>query len=213
MAYAAKLVNPTPWPAKIGWDRGVVLRIPEFGETTLTMQQMDDFRNDKPGSEGVRDTLNHYGLFLMDTDRDYDRQAVEALRRCLKAKKEQYEGVIRRMQDTHSAQGLSLDENIISEKLVMMGYGEWGTHIKQLETQIKEYEAEMTGEDHKPRQQFDPARTIFVTDPPREFPSAGAMRFFLSLPENRDIKVKHESHVARAAEALKAEKVTEPVNV
>jgi len=209
MAPAAKLVNPTPWDAKINWDRGIVIRIPAFGEANLTMQQMDDFRSDKPGSEAVRETLNHYGLFLLDTDRPYDNQALEALRRCHKAKKDQYDGVVSRMKESHAAAGMTLNEDVFKEKLTIMGYGNTEEHLKQLSTQIRKYESivKETG-DRATREQFDPTRTILVTDPPREFPSVAAMEFFLSLPENKEIRLSHEAYTKRLAEAASIKPAT-----
>jgi hypothetical protein len=51
------------------------------------------------------------------------------------------------------------------------------------------------------RQPLDPKRTVFVTDPPREFPSVAAMMFFLDLEENRETKAKHAAFNKQATSA------------
>ena len=96
MAFASKLCNPTPWRVDLTWDRGVIIVVEPFGSTELTMQQTDDFRPGKPGSAEVRQTLDYYGVFLLDTDRTYDQQAFEALQRCHNARKQQYDAEIGR---------------------------------------------------------------------------------------------------------------------
>ena len=54
MAVVARLRNPTPFDVKIPYERGVYINIPSDGEVELSMEQLDDFRPGKPGSEAAR---------------------------------------------------------------------------------------------------------------------------------------------------------------
>jgi hypothetical protein len=196
MAYAAKLMNPTPWEAKLDYDRGVRLRIGAFDSLSLTMQQMDDFRGDKPGSEAVEAVLDTFGLFLFDSDRPYDNQALEALKRMHAVLSDRYRNAERRLRDGRSAQGISTDEGALDETLEQLGYKTVKMKIDTLKAQIKEYES-IAGPERNTRAKLDPARTVFVLNPPREFPSVAAMNFFLS--QNAEIRTQHEALTARAA--------------
>lgn len=199
MAYAAKLMNPTPWEAVLDYDRGVRLRVPGFDSLSLTMQQMDDFRGDKPGSEAVEQVLDTFGLFLFDSDRPYDNQALEALKRMLAVLADRYRSAERRLRDGRSAQGISTDDDALNETLEQLGYGTVKKKVDILKAQIKEYE-KVAGPERNVHAQLDPARTIFVLNPPREFPSVAAMNFFLA--QNAEIRAEHEAFVARTAAAL-----------
>jgi hypothetical protein len=203
MAYAAKLMNPTPWEAKLDYDRGVRLRVNAFGSLPLTMQQMDDFRGDKPGSEAVEAVLDTFGLFLYDSDRPYDNQALEALKRMFAVLSDRYRSAERRLRDGRSAQGISTDDDALYETLDQLGYKKVKEKIDTLKIQIAEYE-KAAGPERNVREKLDPARTIFVLNPPREFPSVATMNFFLS--QNEKIRLEHASFTARTeAAALREE--------
>ncbi len=199
MAFSAKLMNPTPWDAKVDWSAAIKLRIPAFGDAPLTMGQMDDFRGDKAGSENVRENLDWDGLFLEDSDRPYDNQALEALKRCRKAKKARYDSAIQRLRDTRAATGVHADEEALEETLRIHGFVTLREKIETLEEQIKLLEVRVKPEEsaHK---QVDPTRTVLVTDPPRQFPSVAAMEFFLDM--NPEIKALHQAHKLREVEAI-----------
>jgi len=197
MAYSARLCNPTPWQVDLNWDRGIIIVVPPFGSAELSMQQMDDFRPGKPGSAEVKQVLDYHGVFLMDTDRTYDQQALEALRRAYKAKKDQFDGAFQRLQDRRAQAGVAPNPDALEETLRQMGYAELRNKVNSLKEGIVKFEAVVkeTG-DVNLRPQLDPARTVFVTNPPREFPSVAAMEFFLE--KNPEIKAKHESAKGRA---------------
>lgn len=203
IAYSAKLCNPTPFPIKLPWDRGVKIMIEAFGSAELTMQQMDDFRPGKPGSADVKSTLDYYGLFLEDTDRPYDNQAVEALRRSRDAKKAQYTAAVRNITDRRAAAGVAPNEEALAETIDQMGYKELDRKIQILSDAVKGF-TDAIGD--KPeatlRTQLDPKRTVFVMDPPREFPSVAAMEFFLK--QNDDIRAKHFAFSQQAVSAPEA---------
>jgi len=205
MAFSAKLCNPTPWDAVIHWDRGVRIRIPAFGETQLTMQQMDDFRGDKPGSEEAQNTLDAIGVFLFDADRPYDNQAVIALERMHRAKKSQFDDAHRNLLSSRSAQGIAPNDEAMEETLKQMGLATLRDKIKLLEEQAKRYR-EQIGPETRIREKLDPTRTVFVLDPPRQFPSATAMMFFLE--QNDDVRIQHEAFNARRDAAAQEQENT-----
>lgn len=198
MAHTAKLMNPTPFEVDLPWDRGVSIVLEPFGHAELSMQQMDDFRPGKPGSAAVNEVLNYHGLFLLDADRPYDNQALEALRRAHASKKAQYDATIRNITDRRAASGVAPNEEALAETLTQMGYTELGRKVSVLAEAIKKFQ-EVVGSQPEvaAHKQLDPKRTIFVLDPPRQFPSVAAMEFFLT--ENPEVEVKHQALNEQAA--------------
>ena len=203
IAFTARLHNPTPFDIKLPWDRGVKIMIEAFGSADLTMQQFDDFQPGKPGSADVKSTLDYYGLFLLDSDRPYDNQAVEALRRSRDAKKAQYTAAVRNITDNRARAGVIPNEDALAEIIDQMGYKELDRKIQVLSDAVKEFDSAIgdSPEQHI-RTQLDPARTVFVMDPPREFPSVAAMTFFLR--QNDEIKAKHVAFSQQAIGAPEA---------
>jgi len=192
MAFTAKLCNPTPFDIKLPWDRGVNIYIQAFGATELTMQQVDDFRPGKPGSADVAQVLNYFGLFLLDADRPYDNQALEALRKAHAAKKSQHDAAVRNIIDRRAAAGVTPNDDALNETLEQMGYNELNRKIGILKEAVREFEKVVgTNPEQSLRRQLDPKRTVFVLDPPREFPSVAAMDFFLR--ENPEIQANHQA--------------------
>ena len=199
MAYTAKLANPTPWPVKLDWDRGIKINIPAFGDTTLTMAQLDDFRDGKPGSEAVLEVLNYHGLFVVDSDRPYDNQALDAIQRAYSAKKAQYDSAVRNLTDRRAAAGVAPNEEALEQTHKMQGLITLRDKVATLGEQVKKL-TEVVGpvRERQLRQPLDPKRTIFITDPPREFPSVAALTFFLEMPENTELRAKHEAFTKQA---------------
>lgn len=191
MAFSARLCNPTPWKVELNYDRGVVIVIPEFGSAELTMQQMDDFRPGKAGSAEVRQMLDYHGLFLLDTDRSYDVQALEVLKRTYTAKKAQYDAAVQRLTDRRAAAGVAPNPDALEEVLRQMGYVGLREQIKGVKEGIAKFEEVVKAQDPTTGPKYDPARTVMVLNPPREFPSVAAMEFFLE--KNPEIKAKHEA--------------------
>jgi len=189
MAHAAKLVNPTPYDVEINYDRGVDLEIPAFGSVDLTLQQMDDFRPDKPGSETVEEITKFHGLFLLDTDRPYENQALEAIKESRKRKDRMATEITQGHRDRAARQGMNIPEETFHQVERQMGVHHLREEIAGLERLIVKYEKVVTGEsEKKKRHQLDPARTVFAMNPPKEFDSAIAREFFLD--ENPDVAEK-----------------------
>lgn len=193
MSMQNKLMNPTPWEVKLNYEKGVVIKVPAFGDHELTMQQMDDYRDGKPGSENVQEVLNYHGLFLLNGDRPYNNQALAALKACLRQKKERFRGIEKSLQD--QATNLPGGGAPIEEKIVTFGYAGLRDQIEVLEKQIKFLSQSVTEEPGLQAQAFDPERTIYLMTPPKEFPSKEAMEFFLDLPENAELKMKHQEFI------------------
>jgi hypothetical protein len=192
MAITAKLANPTPWNVELPYEKGICIIIPAFGFANLTMQQMDDYRDGKPGSEAIRQILDYDGLFLVDSDRPYDHQALAALRRCHRAKKSQHDEALKDLIGKRAAAGVGKDPEALEETLRLSGQDGLRTKVNELVEQITAYEKAIGDDGERAvRQQLDPARTIFVMDPPTEYPSVAAMNFFLDRPENAEVKNRH----------------------
>lgn len=204
MAFSSKLCNPTPFDVKLPWDRGVNIKVLAFDATELSMAQMDDFRPGKPGSADVKSVLDYHGLFLLDSDRPYDNQALEALQRAYSSKKAQYDSAVRNITDRRAASGVSPNPEALEETLRQMGYEELGRKIQVLKEAAAKFR-EVVGDqpERTQRQQLDPKRTVFVIDPPREFPSVAAMEFFLD--QNADIRAKHLAFAAQMDGAADAQ--------
>lgn len=199
MAIQNKLCNPTPFDVEIPYEKGIVIKIPAFGATELTMQQMDDYRDGKPGSENVQENLDYYGLFLLDADRPYNNQALRALKASLRAKEERLRDVRTNIQSRsiNLPQGGADPET----QLITMGFGTLIQQTEILKEQIAYLEKSVVDDEGgRAVKQLDPNRTIFVMNPPTEFPSKEAMGFFLNLPQNAAIKEAHEAFVAAQEE-------------
>ena len=180
MAHAAKLVNPTPFDVEINYDRGVDLQIPGFGSIDLTLQQMDDFRPDKPGSETVEEITGFHGLFLMDTDRPYENQALEALRLSHRRKVSLCNEITQGHRDRAARQSLNIPEETFNQVEEQMGITRMRAEIEALSKLIIKYEKVVTGDDTtRKRHQLDPARNVFAMNPPKEFDSVISREFFL----------------------------------
>ena len=191
-SFTSRLCNPTPFPVVFEWAAGIRIRIEPFGDFDLTMSQTDDYRPGKPGSAAVQAVLDTFGIFLLDIDRPYDNQALDALRRSHGAKKSQYDAAHRNLVSSRAAAGVAPDEDALEETLSQMGLVRLRGEINTLARAVKTLEKVVSAADTaSTRSQFDPKRTVFVMDNPREFPSVASMNFFLE--ENPKIAVKHKA--------------------
>lgn len=201
-AFSNTLCNPTPFRVKLNWDRGINIVLDPFCNVELNINQVDDFRGDKAGSEAVDVVLDYNGLFLLDPYKSYDSQALTSVKKSIKAKTEQYKSAVQRMRDRRSAQGFTPDEGALEEALNQMGYIRLRDDIEKLKKLGAKLEAKVSTEpEANSITQLDPARTVFCMDPPREFPSTTAMEFFLE--ENPAIKEKHDKWVAATEQELR----------
>jgi len=203
MGYANKLYNPTPWDTKWEYSRGIVLYIPAFGELQLeNIQMVDDFRPDKPGAENVQMNMATLGFFLYDPNKSYDSQALLCIQGMKRELSERLRTSTQSLRSMMAASNMQVDGEPFEEILRQHGLDLVKNKIKILESLEKQYESavKVYGSSVEERG-FDPERTVFAIDPPREFPSKAAMSAFLGLPENKTIKKAHDEYQARLATA------------
>lgn len=191
-----KLVNPTPFDVQIDWDKGVVIPIPGDAQVDLTMAQMDDFRPGKPGSEEARHLLEYNGLFLLDGDRSWDEQALEAIEKALKEKKSQFDAFVGRIRDSRIASGSPVDDDAMSEIVERAGYGKIEAQCQTLSQRAQVLKDLLRGSDTAGKvkeRTLDPKRTCFITKPPREFPSETALKLFL-MEQSKEFQEQHAEY-------------------
>jgi len=199
MAYAAKLMNPTPWDVQINYEKGVVISIPAFGQVDLTMGQFEDYRPNTPGAEAVYEILDTEGVFLFDTDRPYENQALETLHKTLKKRTDLLESKEKWYRDQAGRQGITLKEDTVASINEQLGVTALRTQCDSISRFIEKYDAVVKKDTSRRRNVLDPERTVFVTNPPREFPSKVAREFFLT--EHPEIEVKEAEFRAGMARA------------
>ena len=200
MSISNKLCNPTPFDREIDYDRGIVIKVLAEGSTQLTVGQMADFQEGRPGSEEARLKLTTQGLFLLDSDREYDVQALEALKLCIRYLEGRYNEAVARLQDMHIAANLpsNPEDPAFQAKLRTMGLLRLQTEMNKLKGRQALFEKAVGPQPDKfasTGPKYDPERTCFVTDPPREFPSKVALAIFLE--ENPEVKARHEASKSR----------------
>jgi hypothetical protein len=199
MAYAAKLMNPTPWDVKINYEKGIVITIPAFGQVDLTMGQFEDYRPNTPGAEAVYEILDTEGVFLFDTDRPYENQALDTLKRTLKKREDLVNTKEKHYTDLTARQNLNYSPEQMENVFRQLGTVQLREKCEAIKRFIEKYEAVVKKETSRRRTVLDPDRTVFSTNPPREFPSKVAREFFLS--ENPTIAAKEAELRAGMAKA------------
>lgn len=208
MAYSSKLCNPTPFPVKIHWHRGIYINIPEMGETQLTPAQLDDFRPGRPGYSSVKELLDYHGLFVYDTDLDYDVQAYEALKTSLTRKEARFKEAYASIRDRRAAEGSAPSEETMNQLLESFGFTKLQKEIEVLKEQVKVFEkVALKKTKEEDEDSFDPL-TVYCLNPPRKFPSETQLNFFLNLPGNEHIKAQHLSMVAAHEASRKNKQIT-----
>lgn len=207
MAYAAKLLNPTPWDVKINYEKGVVITVPAFGQVDLTMGQFEDYRPNTPGAEAVYEILDTEGVFLFDTDRPYENQALETLKKTLKKRMDLVTAKEKHYTDLAARQNLNFDQESLKNVWKQLGIDVVREKCEVIKRFIEKYESVVKKETSVRRHVLDPDKTVFSTNPPREFPSKIAREFFLS--ENPTIAAKEEEFRAGMARAEKADESPE----
>jgi hypothetical protein len=202
MAYAAKLMNPTPWDVKLPYEKGIVITIPAFGQVDITMQQFEDYRPNTAGAEAVYEILDTEGIFLFDTDRPYENQALETLRKSLKKREDILNAKVKSYTDLAARQGLRLEPDQINNVNEQLGVNKLKVKCDTIRSFITKYEAVVQKETAKRLHVLDPDRTVFVTNPPREFPSKVAREFFLEQnPDLAEKETEFRAGMKRAEEA------------
>lgn len=210
MAFAAKLMNPTPWDVQINYEKGVVITIPAFGQVDLTMGQFEDYRPNTPGAEAVYEILDTEGVFLFDTDRPYENQALETLKKTLRKRLDLVESKEKWYRDQAGRQGITLKDDTVANINNQLGVTGLRDKCEAIKRFIEKYDAVVKKDTSRRRNVLDPERTVFTTSPPREFPSKVAREFFLA--EHPEIAAKEEEFRAGMVRAEEAEEAYEPTD-
>jgi hypothetical protein len=187
----------------------VYINIPSDGDVELSMQQLDDFRPGKPGSEAARKLLDFEGVFLQDTDLSYDLQALTSLKVAVRERKDRIKTFVDRTRNSRIAGGATVDDATMEDLIENSGYGRMQKDVDKLTNRIETLGKVVNADASKGavRQTLDPKRTIFVINPPRQFPSETAMAMYLS--EHPDVAEAHNALVNPVVEDDAAVEVPE----
>lgn len=203
MAVSNRLCNATPFLAEINWDKGIVIQVPGDGMVELPYNQMEDFIETKPGYEEVKTLCDTLGLFIYDPSKDYDEQALSALRACIKVRKEQFaasEGELRR---GRAAQGITESDEAMQENLRSLGLLAFRDKTNELIAREQRYAGLVDGkaaEQKRLARSYNPELTVILTN--------GMPREFASKTQKELFKLEHADQVqADPAEEKPATKV------
>ena len=195
-----RLCNATGFLVELKWHAGIVIEVPPDGFVDLDVNQMDDFRDGKPGSEAVREIMDHQGVFLRDSDRTWEAQALEAVNASVRKREEHYNGVVTNLRRRRAAEGISENPEAFEEVLEQMGMYTLRDQIAELKFRRK-FLSKHVEEEKKPvGDTYDPTRTLLFMDPPKVFPTAVAMEMFLASPGNELVKAEHDAFLKLNAE-------------
>jgi hypothetical protein len=201
MAVVANLVNPTPFNVSIAYQQGIFIDVPADGEVNITMQQLDDFRPGKPGSEETKKILDFEGVFLQDSDLSYDFQALESLRAYVRERKDRIKTFTERTKGSRVAGGVAVDDATMEELLEQAGYKRMQEQVDKVVGRIKILEKIVNEDERKGavKHTLDPERSCFVINPPRQFPSKTALAMFLA-EQPQEVRDAHNALLAPVEE-------------
>lgn len=207
MNLSNRLCNPTPFTVEIRWHAGIEIKIEPDSYVDLDVNQMDDFRDGKPGSEEVQLTMRQLGIFLRDADRSYEAQSLEAIQGAIGAKEARYNEVVQNLRKTRAAQGINDNVEAFDETLRHMGVARLKEDIEVLKKRADFLQPHVVAEEQKVaiHQQLDPHRTLVFLDPPKVFPTKLALQMFLNDPGNAKVKAEYEEWLAAYEEELARE--------
>ena len=204
MAITARLCNPTHEKVEWPWHRGEVLIVQPFGFVDLPAKMMEQLLPDEAGYDSIKSTMDHYGVFLRDTGRTYESQALEAINAAIKTKNQFYNDCVSNIRERAAHAG-NINEEAIAHKLEAAGY----TRLARTVDELRKIKATLEAKESKTRQrhtQYDPERTLLFTNPPMEFESPTAMQLYLSY--NDDMRQRYTEFMkqfkAKTASAEKA---------
>ncbi len=182
MAITTRLCNPTHLKVEWPWHRGEVLIVTPFGFVDLPAKMMEQLLPDEPGYDSIKITMDHYGVFLRDTGRTYESQALEAINAAIKTKGQLYNDCVSNIREKAAHAG-NINEEAIAHKLESAGYAQLARIIDELKKIKKTLETKESAQRQR-HTQYDPERTLLFTNPPMEFESATAMALYLSYNDD-----------------------------
>ena len=203
-----RLCNPTPFLCDWQYDRGIHIKIEPDGFADLNAAQSEQFRNDVPGTESVRETMQMFGIFLRDLSVPYEVQAIKALKECIKFKDALYKDAERNLTNQAAAMG-TYEPRAFEQTLESLGYKRLQKEVEKLKKRLTFYESKVDKNilQRPMHKQYDPKRTLLFLNPPKEFESEIAMEVFLE--ENPEIATKQKAWIAQFAKAAKAQEKEE----
>lgn len=193
MGITSRLCNPTPWQVSFDWEPGRPITIPPDGFAELTHEQLLDFRPGQPGSEEVRKQTDFLGIFLFDSDRSYDQQALTAVQKSAKVKKDEHRTRMQNLRNMRTAAGMRPDEETMTELEALSGLSGIREQAEALEKRAKVYAKAVANEEVRKKEEIDFTRFCLATNPPQEFASPTALDIFLK--ENPDVAKRHNALV------------------
>ena len=189
-----RLCNPTKSEVDWNWHGGIHIKIKPDSHFDLSNAQLIDFQPGNPGSEAIQQLMNEYGIFLRDTDRTYEAQALECLRNCHKAKKTHYEEATNNLRRSRASAGIVDNPEALEETFRQLGLVALRDQVDGLAFRIKQFEKAVAEQKStKQSDQIDPDRTLLFVDPPKVFETKFALSVFLSEPENAKLKEKYDA--------------------
>lgn len=186
MAISNTLCNATPFDVEIPYTAGIRISLKPDGQTKLSLAQMEDYAPDRPGSaENLRSLLS-YGCFMLDSDRSYDAQVLETLNGTISMMNQQLTEFVNELKKQQLSNGTKLDDETLQAMKESAGYSRFEERLNILRNRVKMYKKVLGGEGgERTKRTFDPERTCFASNPPREFPSKLSLQIYLA--ENPEI--------------------------
>lgn len=187
-----RLINPTPFVAKWEWHLGIVIQIAPDGHYDLTNAQLSDFVPGQPGSENIQQFMRELGVFLRDTDRTYEAQALECLKGCERARRTHYTEATNGVRKARAGGGITDNPDALEEIYRQMGLVALREQCEKLQFRIKQYEQAVSEQQAvDATSDIDPDRTLLFTDPPKIFETKFALQVFLAEPGNEQLKSRY----------------------
>lgn len=194
-----RLCNASGFEVEIRWHAGIDILIPGDGWVDLEANQMGDFRDGQPGSEAVRETMDHFALFLRDADRTYEAQMLEAVQRSVRSKETLHKGVVANLRKSRLSEGLNDTAEVFEELLESVGQVELRKQIEALKRREKTLAKHVSAEaaDKPVHEDLDPKKTLFFEDGTYKlFATEIALEIYLGEPGRTDLKKRHEEFLA-----------------
>lgn len=207
MGYSTKLHNATPFP--VIWHVGpnIFISIDGDGALDMTPAMSDVFAPNTANYESILELMHAYGVFTLDPDVDFDQQMLTCLRGWMKCRTQQVDEAKKSIEANRARVGLPNDDASVHEALKRLNYGPIFEQMDVISKRIDKLQGKLKAEDYRPGvESYDPKRTIFVMDKPKQFKTEFQMELFLD--ENPEVKAKHEAWLA--AQKPKKVKANEP---
>jgi len=197
-----RLCNASGFDVELNWHAGIDILIPADGWVDLEANQMGDFRDGQPGSEAVRETMDHFALFLRDSDRTYEVQMLEAVQRSIRSKETLHKGVVANLRKSRLSEGLNDTKEVFEELLESVGQIKLREQIEALKRRQKMLAEHVSAKaaDKPVHEDLDPKKTLFFEDGTYKlFATEIALEIYLGEPGRADLKKQHEEFLAANA--------------